>query len=98
MTPKDFTAQEEQMAVCLDELGLRYSQQVQIGKYVVDFLVENNIILEADGVFGHYKKSDKKRDAELLELDPNIVQIIHIKDQEKEMIKKRIMDVLLCQE
>lgn len=97
MTPRDFTPQEELVAECLDEMGLRYLQQVEIGKYTVDFLLENNIVLEADGVFGHYRKSDRERDSELLNCD-DILSVVHITEQEKEGIKNQIMEALKCRE
>jgi very-short-patch-repair endonuclease len=91
MIPKDFTAQEQLVAQCLDELGLRYAQQVEIDRYTVDFLIEDNIILEADGYYGHSRKSDKKRDAILLEYG---YCIIHIKSQAKAQIKLEIEGAL----
>ena len=78
---------------CLDEIGLRYHEQKQIGNYYVDFLVEDTIVVEADGVFGHYKKADQDRDEALLEL--GVEQIFHIKGQTKKEIYQELQE-LLC--
>ena len=94
MIPKDFTTQEQLVAQCLDELGLRYAQQVEIDRYTVDFLVEDDIVVEADGYYGHSRKSDNKRNAILLEYKERIV---HITSQTKEQIKLEI-EVALCLE
>ena len=100
MTPKDFTAQENLIAKCLDELGLRYAQQVQIDKYTVDFVVEETIILEADGIYGHHSKKDKIRDEALLQAEDKWYNsIIHIKTcSGKQNIKEEIQQKLLCLE
>ena len=43
-----------------------YQYQMDIGQYTVDFyLPELEVIVEADGVFGHLKKRDKQRDSML---------------------------------
>lgn len=94
MLPKDFTPQEQIVAECLSEMGLRYSQQVEIDKYTVDFLVEESIILEADGFFGHYRRADKIRDETLL--NNGEYTIIHIKSKTKKEIKNEI-EQYLCQ-
>ena len=88
---KDFTPQENLVAQALDDFGIRYAQQVEIGKYTVDFILEDDIILEADGYFGHYRENDRKRDKELLELESQRYnRIIHIKSRTKEDIKEEI--------
>lgn len=92
MLPRDFTDQEKLVAQCLSDLGLRYAQQVEIGTYTVDFLIEESIILEADGVHGHLRKSDRKRD-DILTSDGRYT-IIHIKGQTKVNIKDEIVDFL----
>jgi len=92
MPPKDFTQQEQQVANILDFLGIRYAQQVEIGKYIVDFLVEDSIVLEADGFYGHYRAADKIRDMDLLQ--EGFAEVIHIKGSAKEKIKQEIMDAL----
>ena len=91
LIPKAFTEQEEIVAVCLSELGFRYERQVEIGKYTVDFLIpDENLILEADGPYGHLKKRDKKRDEDLRGLSG--YNIIHILGHEKELVKLEIME------
>ena len=89
----DFTPQENLIGQCLDTLGIRYAQQVKIGKYTVDFVVEGDIILEADGTFGHYREKDRQRDEELLELENQCYnRVIHIKKQTKEGIRTEIVE------
>ena len=47
--PKDYTLQENIIAECLSEFGLRYDQQYPFFTYTVDFWVpELNMVLEAD--------------------------------------------------
>lgn len=59
-------------------MGIRFSRQEPIGKYTVDFYVEDlKIAIEADGIYGHNIKADRIRDAELKEL--GVFQIWHIK-------------------
>jgi very-short-patch-repair endonuclease len=90
----DYTKQELIVGKCLDEIGLRYHEQRQIGKYYVDFLVEDTIVVEADGIFGHYTKADQDRDEALLEL--GVEQIFHIKGQTKKEIYQELQE-FLCQ-
>ena len=95
--PTEFTHQELLVSECLDELGLKYAQQVYVGKYVVDFVVEGSIVLEADGVLGHFRNRDRVRDDYILNINSCYNRIVHIKSQSKENIKKEIMEQLeLC--
>jgi very-short-patch-repair endonuclease len=95
MTPRDFTPQEQIVAELLDEFGLRYEQQVLIDNYTADFVVEGSIVIEADGIFGHLKKRDRKRDKDILESrDMEIVSVFHIKKQTKEKIKQELIQCL----
>ena len=67
--PKDYTLQENLIAECLSEFGLRYEQQHMFWPYTVDFyILELRMIIEADGRYGHLRKNDIKRDKELLKL------------------------------
>ena len=60
---KDYTLQENIIADCLSEFGLRYEEQYNFWPYTVDFYIpEIKWILEADGKYGHLQKRDKKRD------------------------------------
>jgi len=89
--PKDYTAQEKIVAKCLDELGFRYDTQVDIGRFSADFYIkELNTVVEADGIYGHLRKGDAKRDTVLEEL--GIERIVHIKARSKEEIKKELME------
>jgi very-short-patch-repair endonuclease len=66
----------------LDELGLRYTWQTPVGKYVPDFIVtEIDVIIEADGPFGHFAKRDALRDKYLQEagMKSYILKKKHIK-------------------
>jgi very-short-patch-repair endonuclease len=95
MPHSDYTKQEIIVGKCLDEMGLRYHEQRQIGRYCVDFLVENTIVIEADGIFGHFNKTDQERDADLLEM--GVEEIFHIKSQTKKEIYQELQD-FLCQQ
>ena len=65
MLPKDYTKQEIIIADVLSDMGLRYDTQVPINQYTADFFVsELGMIIEADGIYGHLKKRDMKRDAD----------------------------------
>ncbi len=92
MPYSDYTKQEIIVAQCLVEMGLRYTEQRQIGKYFVDFLVEDTIVVEADGVFGHYKQTDRDRDVALLKL--GVEQIFHVTGQTKKEIYNEIHEFL----
>jgi very-short-patch-repair endonuclease len=94
MPDSDFTKQEIIVGECLDAMGLRYHEQRQIGKYYVDFLVEDTIVVEADGVFGHFLQADRDRDAALLEM--GVEEIFHIKGQTKPEIYSELQN-FLCQ-
>tara|TARA_R110000824_G_scaffold100319_2_gene238610 strand:+ start:2334 stop:2654 length:321 start_codon:yes stop_codon:yes gene_type:complete len=93
LPPRDYTAQENIIADCLSEFGLRYTEQYEFPPYTVDFFIpELNMIIEADGRYGHLRKRDRKRDLVLLE-QTEVQYIIHI----KEVTKTKIKDVV-CQE
>ena len=95
--PTEFTRQEIIVSECLDELGLKYAQQVSVGKYVLDFVIEGSIVLEADGIYGHFRRRDKKRDEEIMRINSCYNRIVHIKSQSKSDIKSEIMEKLqLC--
>ena len=96
MKPRDFTVQENYIAEILTELGLRYEQQYSIGSRTVDFYIpEMKSVIEADGVYGHLRKADKKRDLELMSL--GISDIFHIRDSTKSTILDTL-EGLFCQE
>ena len=96
MKPRDFTVQENYIAEILTELGLRYEQQYSIGSRTVDFYIpEMKSVIEADGVYGHLRKADRKRDLELMSL--GISDIFHIRDSTKPTILDTL-EGLFCQE
>ena len=87
LPPRDYTDQENLIARCLDEFGLRYEQQAYYHPYIVDFYVpELKMVIEADGVYGHLGKRDRKRDKDLESIE-DIEYIIHIKEKTLEKIK-----------
>ena len=87
LPPRDYTDQENIIAGYLSEFGLRYTEQYGFYPYTVDFFIpELNMIIEADGKYGHFKKRDQKRDQFLLE-QGEIEHIIHIKERTKVKIK-----------
>ena len=78
LPPKDYTQQEKIIALNLDTLGFRYSEQHSFFPYTVDFYIpELKMVIEADGKYGHLKKRDLKRDLSLAEYD-EIDYILHI--------------------
>ena len=96
MKPRDFTVQENTIAEVLSDLGLRYEQQYSIGSRTVDFyLPEMKSVIEADGVYGHLRKADRKRDSELADL--GICNIYHVRDLTKPDILETLVGIF-CQE
>lgn len=96
--PKEFTDQEQIIALCLDGLGMRYEQQQAFGKYTVDFFIPDlSLVIEADGIYGHLKKADSERDAELIAF-PEVERIFHINAQKKENIEKILLEFMVCLE
>ena len=92
--PKAYTTQEQLIADELSELGLRYDQQVDVHPYTVDFFVpELGLVIEADGVYGHLRKRDVKRDADLMRIF-GIENILHIKDSTKEGVENTLCQAL----
>ena len=92
--PKDSTTQEQLIADELSELGLRYDQQVDVYPYTVDFFVpELGLVIEADGIYGHLRKRDIKRDGDLMRIF-GIENVLHIKDSTKEGVKDTLCQVL----
>ncbi len=90
LPPRDFTKQENLIAECLDEFGIRYEQQLEFFPYIVDFFVaEVEMVIEADGIYGHLQKKDKKRDEYLLK-NKNITHIVHIKEKTLKEIKEKL--------
>tara|TARA_R100000008_G_C3561263_1_gene156314 strand:+ start:417 stop:734 length:318 start_codon:yes stop_codon:yes gene_type:complete len=91
--PRDFTKQEKIVQQCLDITGLRYDNQVEIGKYTVDFYIDElKMVIEADGVYGHLRKRDKLRDKQLQET--GVEYIVHIKSHTQKGVAKEIWQAL----
>jgi len=92
--PKDYTAQENIIAECLSELGLRYEQQADFAPYTPDFFIpEISMIIEADGKYGHLRKRDVKRDMALIKHE-DIEYILHIRDFSKKQIWKQLLKAM----
>ena len=86
--PKDYTPQENLIAECLSEFGLRYEQQYEFWPYTTDFYIpELKMVIEADGKYGHLRKRDIKRDTALGKHD-DVVHILHVQVFTKERIKE----------
>ena len=87
LLPKDYTDQENIIADCLSEFGLRYEQQQSFWPYTVDFYIpELKLVIEADGKHGHLRRNDAKRDIVLFKLE-EVEYILHIRKFTKEGIK-----------
>ena len=90
LLPKDYTDQENIIAECLSEYGLRYDQQYEFWPYTADFYIsEIKMVIEADGKYGHLHKRDVKRDVFLSKCD-NVNYILHIRDFTKAKIKETL--------
>ena len=93
---KDYTPQEKTFAKCIQEFGLRYEPQYSFPPYSVDFYIpEVKLVIEADGIFGHFKKADAKRDANLLkDYSEHIRKVCHISETSKKKIIPLIEQIL----
>ena len=93
---KDHTPQEKTFAKCIQEFGLRYETQYSFPPYTVDFYIpEVKLVIEADGMFGHLKKADAKRDTNLLtDYSNDIRKVFHISETSKKKIIPLIEQVL----
>lgn len=92
MPYRNGTKQEKLVQRCIEELGLRYVEQAKFGPYEVDFLLtELDVVVEADGPFGHLAKRDARRDQDLI--DMGIAEVWHFREKTLKDIKER-----LCQE
>lgn len=94
MLPRDYTKQENIIAQVLSDMGLRYDTQVPINQYTADFFVpELGMIIEADGIYGHLKKRDLKRDADLMRIY-GVKNILHIKENSKVGVQDTLWQAL----
>jgi len=92
--PKDYTKQEIIIADVLSDMGFRYDTQVPIAGYIADFFVpELGMIIEADGIYGHLKKRDVKRDADIMRIY-GVENILHIKENSKAGVKDTLWQAL----
>ena len=76
----------------MSRLGLRYTEQFNILQYTVDFWVpELSLVIEADGMMGHLRKADAKRDKALLEnTDVEITEVLHITSKSTKLIMEEL--------
>ena len=94
LLPKDYTSQENIISDCLSEFGLRYSQQYDFYPYTVDlFISELNMVIEADGAYGHFGKREAKRNKQLLDI-PEIETVYHIEEKSIGDIKERLWEII----
>ena len=94
LPPKDHTPQETIIAQILDEFGLRYEQQYTVSKYTLDFYIpEIEMGIEADGIYGHFRKRDVKRDFEIM-MYPTIKSILRIDGTIYSEIKETLWQAL----
>ena len=92
--PKDYTTQENLIALELSDMGLRYDQQVPINQYTADFFVpELGLVIEADGIYGHLRKRDAFRDSEIMRVF-GVENILHIHDNTKEGVRDTLCQAL----
>jgi very-short-patch-repair endonuclease len=94
--PKDFTPQENLIADCLTNLGLRFEQQYEFFPYTADFfLPEISMVIEADGIYGHLNKRDAKRDLALkTTYQSEVTHVVHIKDLTQSKISAALIEAL----
>ena len=94
LLPKYYTKQEDLIALALDDLGMRYDQQYVIRPYTLDFyLPEIKMCIEADGIYGHSRKRDVKRDLALLQTT-TIEHILRVRHSKYIEIKETIWQAL----
>tara|TARA_R110000824_G_scaffold10696_2_gene46815 strand:- start:69 stop:377 length:309 start_codon:yes stop_codon:yes gene_type:complete len=92
--PRDYTPQEKQLALAIENIGLRYVEQFEIYPYTVDFYIPDiKLVIEADGTYGHLSKRDRKRDAFLLGSE-DVDNIIHIKEKTEKEMKIKLWEAL----
>ena len=92
--PRDYTPQEKQLALAIENIGLRYVEQFEIYPYTVDFYIPDiKMVIEADGIYGHLSKRDKKRDSFLLESE-DVDSIIHITEKTEKEMKVKLWEAL----
>jgi len=92
--PRDFTAQEQTIGKVLSDLGLRYEEQYSVGPYLCDFYIPDiNMVIEADGLYGHFKKRDLQRDDFLM--SNQIEYVLHVIETSYQKIKEEIWRALM---
>lgn len=93
--PRDFTSQEQVIGKVLSDLGLRYEEQYAVGYYTVDFYIpEISLAIEADGLYGHFRKRDLIRDTYLMHQD-DVNNVLHITEVSYTKIKDEIWRALM---
>ena len=90
LLPRDYTKQENIIAKSLSKFGIRYEQQYEFIPYTVDFYIPDlNMVIEADGKYGHLQKRDTKRDLDLVK-NHAVEYILHVRDFTKERVESTL--------
>ena len=90
--PSEGTTQEDIFEDVIKSRGLRYEKQRQFGDFIVDFYIEELlIVIEADGIYGHTRAKDRNRDFALLKEHTDAIKAVH---HIKESGKSRVEEVL----
>ncbi len=67
---------EDRLADILDEIGLSYKMNQYIGKYEVDFLLEDlKLVIEANGKYFHTKEGISRKSNYLHDMGYRVIQI-----------------------
>jgi len=90
---------ERKVKTSLKELGLRFSSQIVIGTYIVDFLSnEHKLIIECDGAAHHSSQAqrdkDKLRDLNLQKQGYQILRLMGWQCWNQSVCKGLIMDFM----
>lgn len=76
---KGETSLETIVREVLTTYGYQFRQEVKIGRWTVDFLIEESVVVEADGGYWHGKPKtrvrDAKKDADLILLGHIVVRV-----------------------
>lgn len=73
-TARYLTPIERRLATALKTAGISYQVQVPIDRFVVDFLIDDSLVVECDGEGWHDPAKDEIRDTRLRELNYRVVR------------------------
>lgn len=85
-TARYLTPIERRLATALKTAGISYQVQVPIDRFIVDFLIDDSLVVECDGEGWHDPAKDEIRDTRLRELNYRVVRftgraIVHGSDR-----------------